>query len=449
MARGRQKEELTLEEKLERALVPVEEQPYEVPGNWCWVIFDYIASIKRGASPRPIKEYITEKEGVNWIKIGDSDSGKYINNVKERITSEGANKSVYVKSGSLLLSNSMSFGHPYILNIDGCIHDGWLAITPLKVIDKDFLYYALLASDWYFEQVAVGTAVRNLNSKRVASLPIAIPPLAEQQRIVEQIESLFAKLDEVKEKILDVVQLSEIRRLALINHAFTGELVGITDAYSISLLDIVEEIKIGPFGSSLHKEDYIMDGIPVINPKHINNQKINPNKEVSITSEKARELSSYVLKANDIIMGRRGEMGRTAPVSKKEEGYICGTGSLIIRLKKGFRADLYSQILGSQSVINYLEQNCVGSTMKNLNEKIVKQIPIPYFTKEQQDKLMIRFETMLVDEKQILDDLGGIVDAISLIKKSILAKAFRGKLGTNNLEEQPAIEALKTIFMAL
>ncbi len=142
-------------------------------------------------------------------------------------------------------------------------------------------------------------------------------------------------------------------------------------------------------------------------------------------------------------------MGRTAPVSQKEEGYICGTGSLIIRLKKEFRADLYSQILGSQSVINHLEQNCVGSTMKNLNEKIVNRIPIPYFTKEQQDKLMFRFKTMLEEEKQILDKLGGIVDTIRLIKKSILAKAFRGELGTNNPEEQSAIEALKTIFIEL
>ncbi len=178
MAQGKKNEkELTIEERLEQALVPAEEQPYEVPENWCWIVLGNVTAICRGASPRPIKSFITDDAtGINWIKIGDADSGKYIVSTKEKVTQAGAKKSVFVEKGTLLLSNSMSFGRPYILDIDGCIHDGWLAITPSKSVEKVYLYYALMVSEWYFQQVAVGTAVRNLNSERVAKTPIPLPP---------------------------------------------------------------------------------------------------------------------------------------------------------------------------------------------------------------------------------------------------------------------------------
>lgn len=438
MARGKKKEDLTLEKKLERALVPVEEQPYEVPGNWCWTYLTHgfcecMDSFRKpiNASERAKREgevpYYGATGQVGWIDdyltdeqlvlVGE-DGAPFFDAVKDK---------AYMIDGKAWVNN-----HAHILK------------SYYGEIGNKFIMNYL--NSFNYKGYVNGTTRLKLTQASMNTIPVPLPPLSEQQRIVERIESMFAKLDEAKEKVLDVLQLSEIRQSSLINHVFTGELIGITDLQTIPLFDIVEEIKIGPFGSSLHKEDYIIDGIPVINPKHINKQKINPNKEVSITSEKAKELATYILRENDIIMGRRGEMGRTAPVSQQEEGYICGTGSLIIRLKKGFRADLYSQVLGSQSVINYLEQNCVGSTMKNLNEKIVKQIPVPYFTEEQQDKLMFRFESMLADEKQIFNKLRGIIDAIDMMKKSILAKAFRGELGTNNMKEEFAIDLLKAVF---
>lgn len=444
MARGKKKEELSLEEKLEQALVPVEEWPYEVPGNWCFFRFTGLIDIEGGTQP-PKSQFVDEPlEGyVRLVQIRDFASDKYVVYVPD---TKKLRK--FDRDDVMIARYGASIGR-ICIGLEGAYNVALAkTIFSRKILNRDYVYWMLQSETFQNPLRTISrSAQAGFNKEDLLNFVMPLPPLKEQQRIVERIESLFVKLDEAKEKVSDVVKSSEIRQLALINHLFTGELAGIKEAYTIPLFDIVEEIKIGPFGSSLHKEDYIMDGTPVINPKHISKQGINPDQKVSITSEKARELSSYVLKENDIIMGRRGEMGRTAPISQKEEGYICGTGSLIIRLKKEFRADLYSQILGSQCVINHLEQNCVGSTMKNLNEKIVKQIPIPYFTKEQQDKLMFRFETMLSEEQQVLDKLGGIVDAISLIKKAILAKAFRGELGTNNSEEQPAIETLKTIFM--
>ncbi|MDE7422105.1 MAG: restriction endonuclease subunit S [Lachnospiraceae bacterium] len=449
MARGKKKQELTLEEKLEQALVPVEEQPYEVPGNWCWTRLEHIAD---GFQYGYTEKATYERVGPKYIRITDIGNGE-INEEDApycKVSDEVLDK-YKIKKNDILIARMGSVGENGFAKIDmNAVFASYLIRIKPKIAQFYIKYY--FQSSYYWIQItdkSQGTTRMNVNANVLRNIYLPLPPLQEQQRIVEKIESLFAKLNEVQEDVSNVLQISEQRKLALINHAFIGKLAGITDVCTVPLVDIVEDIKIGPFGSLLHKEDYIENGVPVINPKHINKQKIIPDKKITITSKKAKELSAYVLLENDIIMGRRGEMGRTAPVSLKEEGYICGTGSLIIRLKKGFRADFYSHILTSQGVVKYLEQNCVGSTMKNLNEKIVRRIPVPYFTMEQQDKLMFRLESFLEDEKQILEKAEGMIGTIDLMKKSILAKAFRGELGTNNPEEQPAIEVLKTIFMEL
>ena len=149
-----------------------------------------IASILRGASPRPIKNYITtEINGVNWIKIGDVPVGsKYVTQTAEKITKEGAIKSRRVKKGDFILSNSMSFGRPYILDIDGCIHDGWLSISGFdKFCIADFLYHTLSSSmiqREMMQKASFGGAVQNLNADIVKSIVLPIPSLEEQQHIV-------------------------------------------------------------------------------------------------------------------------------------------------------------------------------------------------------------------------------------------------------------------------
>ncbi|MBD5226509.1 MAG: restriction endonuclease subunit S [Bacteroidales bacterium] len=172
-----------------------------IPSNWVLCRFGDIASISRGASPRPIKSYITnDPNGVNWIKIGDTD-GKYINSTKEKIIREGVNLSREVKKGDFLLTNSMSFGKPYILNIDGCIHDGWLVISPKEEsYDKEFLYY-LLSSQYAYSQFsdkAGGAVVSNLNSAKVANTSFPLLSILEQKRIVAKIEELYACLDKIE-----------------------------------------------------------------------------------------------------------------------------------------------------------------------------------------------------------------------------------------------------------
>ncbi|WP_418857380.1 restriction endonuclease subunit S [Segatella sp.] len=180
--------------------------PFKIPNSWEWCRLGTVNEIARGGSPRPIKDYLTnDVSGINWIKIGDTTKdGKYIDSVKEKIRPEGAKKSRFVHKGDFLLTNSMSFGRPYILNVDGCIHDGWLVISPIgNAYTSDFLYY-LLSSSFAFEQfanVASGGVVTNLNSDKVADTKFPLPPINEQERIVAKTEELFAQLDKIESSL--------------------------------------------------------------------------------------------------------------------------------------------------------------------------------------------------------------------------------------------------------
>ena len=174
--------------------------PFDIPHNWEWVKLGSVCTIARGGSPRPIKDYITEEEnGVNWIKIGDTDkNGKYIYKTAEKIKPSGVSKSRMVHSGDFLLTNSMSFGRPYILKTDGCIHDGWLVISQIsEVFDQDYLYWLLSSAFAYsqFSDKVSGAVVKNLNSDKVANSVFPLPPLAEQKRIVAKIEGLLPYID--------------------------------------------------------------------------------------------------------------------------------------------------------------------------------------------------------------------------------------------------------------
>ena len=175
------------------------EIPFEIPDGWMYERLGNICSIARGGSPRPIENYLTDDEnGLNWIKIGDTEQGgKYIYSTKEKIRPEGLSKTRYVCSGDFLLTNSMSFGRPYILRTNGCIHDGWLVIGGIEIaFHQDYLYYMLSSSIMYnaLSSLAIGSTVKNLKSDSVKSLLVPIPPLAEQACISRQIENYFATM---------------------------------------------------------------------------------------------------------------------------------------------------------------------------------------------------------------------------------------------------------------
>ena len=277
---------------------------------------------------------------------------------------------------------------------------------------------------------------------------IPLPPLAEQHRIVAKIEELFSELDKGVESLKTAREQLKIYRQAVLQRAFEGKLTEEwrkTSWQWTMLGDFAKEIKIGPFGTMLHESDYVQEGIPVINPKHIKNQRIFPDPRNAITSEKVKELSAYVLKENDIVLGRRGEMGRTASVTQREAGWLCGTGSMIIRLAPNNLAKIYSMILAERRVRNYLEENCAGTTMNNLNEKIVRQIPIPIIPVSEQALILAEIESRLSVCDKLEESISQSLLQAEALRQSILKKAFAGLLVPQDPQDEPAEKLLARI----
>ncbi len=203
-----EKEQLIKEGKIKKSKPLLEisdnEKSFDLPIGWEWVQFGLIAEIERGGSPRPIKSFITDDpDGLNWIKIGDTEQGgKYITSTNEKIRREGLSKTRMVYPGDFLLTNSMSFGRPYITQIQGCIHDGWLRISPPSSLDKDYLYL-LLSSPYIinaFKRTAAGAVVLNLNAEKVRDVVILIPPFKEQHRIVAKVDELMSLCDQLEQQ---------------------------------------------------------------------------------------------------------------------------------------------------------------------------------------------------------------------------------------------------------
>ena len=178
-------------------------------------------SILRGSSPRPIDAYITDDpNGINWVKIGDTSADElYITRTREKIIPSGAKKSRRVFQGDLILSNSMSFGRPYILQIDGCIHDGWLLIRDENdVFEKRFLCYYLGSDNVIaqYKRFAAGSCVNNLNSELVGNVEICCPPYAIQQKIADMLTILDSHIDHANRTCTALQQM----RTALLQQLF-------------------------------------------------------------------------------------------------------------------------------------------------------------------------------------------------------------------------------------
>ena len=196
-----------------------------IPEDWEVKEFGDYASIVRGGSPRPIQNFLTtNSDGINWIKIGDvKPEDKYIVSTEEKIIREGKTRSREVHKGDFILSNSMSFGRPYILQIDGCIHDGWLAIQNYQdIFDTDFLYY-LLGSDEIFKQyieMAAGSSVQNLNKEKVAKLLVPIFDKKEQTAIANVLSSMDKEIETLNTKLEKYRNL----KTAMMQQLLTGKI---------------------------------------------------------------------------------------------------------------------------------------------------------------------------------------------------------------------------------
>ena len=388
-----------------------------------------IGDIISGATP---KTTVPDNFGgeIPWLTPADLSgyTGKYISHGARNLTRQGYDScsTHLMPAGTVLLSSRAPIGYVAIAKNEICTNQGFKSIVPKTFVNSEFLYYQLKSLKNTLQNLGSGTTFKELSAKKLATVQVVIPSLEEQKSIVSKIEELFSRLDASVAELQTAKEKLKVYRQAVLKKAFASAMQ--TGVVEIS--EIVDDIRIGPFGTALHKADYISGGIPVINPQHISGLSINANTKVTISREKATELSPYRLEENDIIMGRRGEMGRVAPVTNEEVGWICGTGSIIFRLKPEYDSFFYAQILSAPDIVHYLEDNATGTTMKNLNENIVKHIPVPKITREMQKDIFSNLEA----QTSVCDSIEQTID-ISLrqaeaLRQSILKQAFEGALAT-------------------
>lgn len=238
-------------------------------------------------------------------------------------------------------------------------------------LNQQYLYY-YLKSDFALHRikaVATGSVRDNLKLEMLKNFPIRIPRVEEQKYIVQVLDKAKNIIDLRRSVLQKLDDLIKARFVELF-----GDPVSNQHGYEKVSLSELADIKIGPFGSLLHKEDYIEGGHPLLNPSHIVDGKVAPDYKLSISEEKYNELSAYQLHVGDVVMGRRGEMGRCAIVP--DEGYLCGTGSLMIRTKGDVTADYIQKVISFPSFKKTIEDMAVGQTMPNLNVPIVSSFQI-------------------------------------------------------------------------
>lgn len=380
------------------------------------------------------KQYVDD--GIRIIRIANVQKGKIVDDAPcfYPINTKNEIEKYMLSENDLLISLTGNVGRVGLLTKDMLPAALNQRVSCIRILDKDvvffkYLYYYLQQNTFERDCIKAsnGVAQLNLSTKWLENYEIYLPSLEEQQRIVAKIEELFSKLDKGVEELNRIKEQLKIYRQAVLKEAFDGK-SSFGNFETCEISNLVDDIKIGPFGTMLHKEDYINNGVPVINPQHIKAGAIVNSPNISVSRKKALELSSYKLQINDIIMGRRGEMGRVAPVTNVEEGWICGTGSILFRLKPEYDAKFYSKILESPDSVHYLEENATGTTMKNLDEKIVKHIPVPKITRTQQADIMSEVDRKLSVCDKIEQTVNESLQKAESLRQSILKQAFEGGL---------------------
>ena len=386
-----------------------------------------VMTIERGGSPRPIEKYLTDSsDGINWIKISDATaSDKYIYETQQKITREGLNKTRLVHEGDFLLSNSMSFGRPYIMKTTGCIHDGWLVLRnkPEFELDKDFLYH-LLSSPYVFQQfdrLAAGSTVRNLNIGLVSSVIIPIPPLPEQQRIVTVLDEAFASIAQVKANAeRNLVNARELFE-AVLREIFSNR----QDSWKEKSLE-----ELGQITSSkrIYKNEYVKEGVPFYRIKEV--KELAHDKEISIELyisdiryKEIKEVFGVPLEG-DLLMTAVGTIGEIYIV-KKDDKFYFKDGN-VLWFKDFESIDPYFLKFALSAFVEKIKKLSIGAAYNALTiEKIEKhKILIPPLS--EQRAIIEKLEALSAETKRLEGIYQSKLAALEELKKSVLARAFEG-----------------------
>ena len=391
--------------------------------GWEYKKLGEVCRIERGGSPRPIKDFITNSpEGLNWIKIGDTDpQGKYIYSTKEKIKPEGLRKSRWVEVDEFLLSNSMSFGRPYILKTNGCIHDGWLVLRDYQnSLIIDYFYYLLISPHVQnqFRTKAQGSTVSNLNTDRVADVNIAFPPLSEQQSIVDYLDSAFAKIDAMKANAEKA--LNEAKALF---QASLKEMLEPKEGWeSVKLINIYNFID---YRGATPKK--ITEGVPLVTAKNVKLGYIDYTIKDYISEEEYKQRQSRgISHKGDLLFTTEAPLDNVAIADL--ERFSAGQRLITLQKYKDSKHEIdnrfyYYYMLGPlfQKKIQSL---ATGATALGIKAKILKEVVVPLPTNEDQQRIVATLDSL----KSKVDRLQANYDKISqecdALKQAILRQVF-------------------------
>jgi type I restriction enzyme S subunit len=397
-----------------------------LPKGWEYKKMPEVVKWSSGGTPKATESLYYENGTIPWLIIGDLNDG-IVKTSATKITKLGLENSSakLIPCGTLLIAMYGSIGKLGITGFECCTNQAIAFAKELYDVDTRYLFFYLMMIKPQLVQKGKGGTQKNISLTVLNSLHIPIPPLVTQRLIVTRIESLFSELDKGVEHLRNAQQQLKTYRQAVLNHWLNND-----DGKwkMVKLGDVAEKIQIGPFGTQLHKSDYINGGIPLINPMHISNNKIQPDKSFSVSEEKYKELSNYYLQKNDVILGRRGEMGRCAVVSENEDGMLCGTGSLYIRGGSAFCADYLCKLLSSQKIIMYFENASSGTTMSNLNRRIIENCEIPFPPLSDQQRIVAEIESRLSQAEAVSASIENALQQTEALRQSILKNAFSGEL---------------------
>lgn len=449
MAGGKKKETLTPEERLQAALVPESEQPYPVPENWCWTYLGCVSDVVTGGTPS--KKHPEYYGGLfPFFKPTDLDFGRHVVEASEYLTDEGKMVSRIIPEQSTAVCCIGSIGKCGFLEVEGTTNQQINSAIPK--FNPLFLYY--YCNTHYFNEElwskASATTISIVNKSKLESCVFPLPPLPEQQRIVDHIENLFAKLDEAKRKAQDALDSFEPRKAAIFHKAFTGELtakwrkehsVGMESWETKPLGEFLELITYG-FTNPMPDADV---GPWKITAKSIHNGYI----DYSISRKTTQEAFDNLLtdksrpRVNDVLLTKDGSIGRVAVVDRA--GICINQSVALLRPTSKVKPDFLRDLLQSPEKQKIMELQSGGTALKHIYITRVDKMEISIPSLAEQVEICNLVDNFIVKELQAKEAAEGVLEQIDLIKKAILARAFRGELGTNDPSEESAVELLKQI----
>ena len=448
MARAKKETALTPEERLQAALVPDWEWPYKLPENWCWTT---VGTICDGFQYGYTEKATFEKIGPHFIRITDIGDG-IINDSGApycKIDSDSFIK-YKINKDDILIARMGSVGENGLAthNIDGVF-----ASYLIRIVPRSNAKYVcnFLQTNLYWGQIsekAQGTTRLNVNANVLKNLIIPLPPLAEQQRIVDRIESLFSKLDEAKEKAQAVVDSFETRRAAILHKAFTGELtakwreehgVRMESWHLRTIGEVCENVKVGIV---IKPSQYYVpqnEGTPAFRSANVRECRIDDFDWVYLNEKGMKDNSRSIVHTGDVLVVRSGNPGTACVVPERFDG--CNAIDILIAVpnKKIIISDYLCYYTNSPLGKKTVEIGKRGIALTHFNVKGFSQMPINIPTIPEQVVIVRTLSDLFAQEQQAKEAAEAVLDQIDLMKKSILARAFRGELGTNDPNEESAV----------